>query len=57
MKDRKFSLLILFFILIHVILRLSLIQHIPNPVIPDGILALDMVLPIIAGILFGLLAV
>jgi signal transduction histidine kinase len=45
--------ILLVFILIYPFLRLCITQHIENPVISDGILALDMVLPVVAGILFG----
>jgi len=50
---RRKSLLVLIFVAIYPLLRLVITQHIPNPVIPDGVLALDMALPLIAGILFG----
>jgi signal transduction histidine kinase len=45
---------VLIFTILYVALRFLIVQHIPNPVIPEGgILALDMVLPLIAGIMFG----
>jgi|GEM_PF-1408902 len=49
--------IVLAFTILHVALRFLIVQHIENPVIPDeGLLALDMVLPLIAGILFGPIA-
>ena len=45
---------LLIFILAYLLLRFGVVQHIENPMIPEGgILALDMALPLIAGILFG----
>jgi K+-sensing histidine kinase KdpD len=37
----------------YLLFRFLITQHIPNPVIPWGILALDMTVPLIGGILFG----
>ncbi len=48
---------VLAFTVLYVVFRFLVVQYIPNPVIPDGgILALDMILPLIAGILFGPIA-
>ena len=45
---------ILAFVALHVVLRFLVVQHIPNPVIPDGgILALDMILPLKRGFYSG----
>ncbi len=53
-QNGKMGMRILVFVVVYPLLRFGLTQYIQNPVIPrGGVLALDMALPLIAGILFG----